>query len=53
MVRNSPIQVRQNADHGSIKTKRCQRARLRYVAGHYSTSQHIAAEQGCPVALRC
>ena len=39
MVRNSPIHVRQNADHGSIKTKRGQRTRLRYVVGHHSISQ--------------
>ena len=39
MVRNSPTQVRQSTDRGSIKTKRCQRAQLRYVAGHYNTSQ--------------
>ena len=39
MVRNSPIQVRQNADQGNIKTKRWQCASLRYVEGDYSTSQ--------------
>ena len=43
MVRNSPTQVRQNADGGSIKSKRGHGARLRYVAGHYSTSQHNKA----------
>ena len=48
MVKNSPMQMRKNAERGSIKTKRGQRARLHYVAGHYSTSQQ---NKGGPLYL--
>ena len=52
MVRNSPMHVRQNANHSGIKTKHCQRARLRYVVGHYSISQQnkggpLLIQDGC------
>ena len=53
MVRNFPIQVRKNADCGSInQTKRGQRTWLRYVVGHHSTSQQnktgpLLIQDGC------
>ena len=43
MVRNSPMQVWQNADGSSIKTKRGHCPQLHYIAGYHSTSQHNKA----------
>ena len=49
MVRNSPMQVQQNADRGGIKTKCCQCAWLCYVMGHCSTSQQ---NKGGPLLIQ-
>ena len=51
MVRNAPIQVWQNSDSGSIKTKQGQHVPLRYVAGHHSTLQQNKVDPRWPQML--
>ena len=54
MVRNSPMQVQQNLDCSSIKSKRFQHTWLRYVAdiaAHHSRTRVVCCDQN--MAVNC